>query len=157
MKKESVSKSDLLKIAAKELFQNYAVLYVLYVFWLVFSVFVFQISRIFFSIETSLVFFRMIGVIPAGIFYVMPLVMMWGIIRFAGRNESDVITASELMICAFDYGIDCADEALIKNKNFHEIKREFQDFEPFMFKRMKRNFLWSMMFGMVVIIAIYKA
>lgn len=156
MNKEKVSGGYLMKMGTKELFQSYVVLSIFYILWFVACIVVYHFFRLIFSDQTSLVIFRMLTSIPAGIFYVMPLVMMWDVIRFACKNKSEVITAPELVICAFDYGIDCVDETMIKNKSFNEIKKEFKEAEPFMIKRMKRNFLCSMILGMAVIIAIYK-
>ncbi|MDO8260873.1 MAG: hypothetical protein Q7T50_05275 [Candidatus Magasanikbacteria bacterium] len=154
-KKAKVSGMYLLKLASHELFKNYAVLFVIFTFWIVVCATVYQFLKLFLSDKHSLTILSMIFTIPAGIIWFLPLVMLWDIIRFAGRNASEVITASELIICAFDYGIDCADETLIKNKSFYQLKSEFQNSEPFMLKRIKRNVHLAAFFGMCLIIYIH--
>lgn len=172
-KKEKVSEVYFSKLASLELFRNYAVLFVFYIFWMVVCFILYQFLLLFFSEKLSHTILSMMVTVPAGIYFVLPLLMLVDIIIFAFRNESEVITISELIICAFDYGIDCVDETQIRNKSFFQLKGEFQYFDhsfrlgkklfwmtifqPVMLKRIKRSFAWSMILGILVIIAIYKA
>lgn len=171
-KKEKVSEVYFSKLASLELFKNYAVLFVFYIFWMVVCLILYQFLLLFFSEKLSHTILSMMVAVPAGIYFVLPLVILAGIAIFAFRNKSEVITISELIICAFDYGIDCVNEAQIRNKSFYQLKGEFQYFDhsfrlgkklfwmtifqPVMLKRIKRNFLLSTVLGIVLIIAIYK-
>lgn len=171
-KKEKVSKVYFSKLASLEVFKNYIVLFILFAFWMVVCAIVYQFLRFFFSDKLSFTILRMMFTIPAGIIFFLPIVMLCDVICFGWRNESEVITAPGLAICAFDYGIDCVDEALIKNKGFYQLKSEFEYFDhslklgkkffwltifqPIILKRIKRNFLLSTVLGIVLIIAIYK-
>lgn len=156
MKKEGINKVNLIREISRDLFCTYIAIFIIYFIWFVASIFLFDILQLFLPEKISVIILQMLVSSGAGIAYLVPLVMVWDIILFSIKNQSEKISVPELLFCALNYGIDCYDKKMIKDKSFGEICATFQNKEPFLLKRMKRNFLWSMIFGLALIIAIHK-
>ena len=64
-KKENVSEVYFLKLASFEIFKNYAVLFVFYIFWMVMCLILYQFFLLFFSEKLSHTILSMMVTVPA--------------------------------------------------------------------------------------------